>query len=70
MSFPMKILGYDMHWSLDVINDFRHIKDYYEDISPIVIANHRNELVENEKFRSRLAIGELLRLYFSETFFA
>jgi hypothetical protein len=34
-----------MHSLLDVINYFHHIKDYCEDISPIVIANHRNELV-------------------------
>ena len=70
MPFSLKILGYDMHSLLDVIKDFRHIKDYCEDISPIVIANHRNELVgfikKNGKFRSRFAIGELLQLYFSE----
>jgi hypothetical protein len=70
MSFSLEILEYDMHSLLDVIKDFRHIKDYCEDISPIVIANHRNELVENGKFRPRLAIGELLRLYFfKKTFF-
>jgi hypothetical protein len=70
MPFSLKILGYDMHSLLDVIEDFRHIKDYCEDISPIVIANHRNELVgfikKNGKFRSRFAIGELLQLYFLE----
>jgi hypothetical protein len=68
MPFPLKkkILGYDMHSLLDVIKDFLYIKVYCEDISLIVIANPRNELVENGKFRPRLAIGELLQLYFSE----
>jgi hypothetical protein len=69
MPFSLEILGYDMHSLLDVIKDFRHIKDYCEDISPIVIANHRNELVgfiKTESFVPRLAIGELLQLYFSE----
>jgi hypothetical protein len=55
-----------MHSLLDVINYFRHIKDFCEDISPIMVANHWNELVENGKFRPRLAIGELLQLYFSK----
>jgi hypothetical protein len=67
--FSLKILGYDLHSLLDVINYFRHIKDFCEDISPIMVANHWNELVENGKFRPRLAIGELLQLYFSKTFF-
>jgi hypothetical protein len=52
-----------MHSLLDIIKYFRHLKDYFEGISPIVIANHRDELVENGKFRPRLAIGELLQLY-------
>jgi hypothetical protein len=34
-----------MHSLLNVIKDFRHIKDYCEDISPIVIANLWNERV-------------------------
>jgi hypothetical protein len=67
--FSLKILGYDMHSLLDVIKYFHHIKDFCEDISPIIIANHWNGLIENRKFRPRLAIGELLQLYFSETFF-
>jgi hypothetical protein len=66
MSFSLEILEYDMHSLLDVIKVFRHIKDYCEDISPIVIVNHRNELVENGKFHPKLAIGGLLQLYFSE----
>jgi hypothetical protein len=45
MSFSLEILGYGMHSLLDVIKDFHHIKDYCEDISPIVIADHRNEPV-------------------------
>jgi hypothetical protein len=32
---------------------------------PIIIANHWNEMVEYGKFHPRLAIGELLQLYFS-----
>jgi hypothetical protein len=39
MPFSLKILGDDMHSLLDVI------KDYCEDISPIVIANLWNEWV-------------------------
>lgn len=50
--FSLKILGYDMHSLLDIIRYFRHIKDYCEDISPIVIANHRNELVSFTKTES------------------
>jgi hypothetical protein len=64
--FSLKIVGYDMHSLLDVINYFRHIKDFVEDISPIIIANHWSELVKYGKFHPRLAIGELLQLYFSE----
>jgi hypothetical protein len=33
-----------MHSSLDVIKDFRHIKDYCEDNSPIVTVDPRDEL--------------------------
>jgi hypothetical protein len=74
MPFSLKILGYDMHSLLDVIEDFRHIKDYCEDISPIVIANHRNELVGFIKKTGSFVPGSLLVSFsnsiFQKTFFA
>jgi hypothetical protein len=73
MPFSLEILEYDMHSLLDVIKDFHHIKDYCEDISPIFIADHRNELVGFIKMESFVP-GSLLVSFsnsiFQKTFFA
>jgi hypothetical protein len=58
-----------MHSLLDVIKVFHCTKDYYEDNSPIVTADPRDELMvfgKTENFRPRFAIGELLQLDFPE----
>jgi hypothetical protein len=69
MSSSLEILGYDIHSLPDVIKDFRHIKVYCEDISPIVIANHRDELIIFINTKS-FVLGSLLvsfsNFYFSE----
>jgi hypothetical protein len=67
MSFSLEIVGYDMHSLLDVIKDFRHIKDYCEDISPIVIADYRNEQVGFIKMESFVP-GSLLVSFFNSVF--
>jgi hypothetical protein len=62
-----------MHSLLDVIKVFHPTKDYYEDNSPIVTADPRDELMvfgKTENFRPRFAIGELLKLNFRKTLFA
>jgi hypothetical protein len=66
-AFSLEILGYDMHSLLDIIKYFRHIKDYGEDISPIVIANHRNEMEDFIKTES--FIPGLLLVSFSNSIF-
>jgi hypothetical protein len=72
-AFFLGILGYDMHSLLDVIKDFRHIRDYCEDISPIVIAIHRNKLVgfiKTENFVPGLLLVSFSNSIFQKTFFA
>jgi hypothetical protein len=67
MSFSLEILGYDMHSLLDVI------KDYGEDISPIVIANHRNEredFIKTESFVPGLLLVSFFNSTFQKTFIA
>ena len=59
--FSLEILGYDMHSLLDII------KDYGEDISPIVIANHRNEMEDFIKTES--FVPGLLLVSFSKFIF-
>jgi hypothetical protein len=56
-----------MHSSLDVKKDFRHIKDYCEDISPIVTADHRNELIGFVKTES-FVTGSLLVSFYNSIF--
>jgi hypothetical protein len=63
----LKILGYDMHSLLEVIKDFRRIKVYCEDISPIAIANHRNKVVNFIKMES--FVPGLLLVSFSNSIF-
>jgi hypothetical protein len=72
-AYSLEILGYDMHSLLDVIKDFLYIKVYCEDISPIVIANHRNEMVvfiKTESFVPGLLLVSFSNSIFSETFLA
>jgi hypothetical protein len=72
--FSLKILGYDMHSLLDVRKDFHLIKGYYEDISPIVIANHRNEPIgfikKTKSFIPGLLLVSFSNSIFQKTFFA
>jgi hypothetical protein len=73
MPFSLETLGCDMHSSLDVIKDFHHIKDYCEDISPIVTADHRNELigfVKTESFIPGSLLVSFSNSIFRKTFFA